>query len=909
MRKATIALLVLTALLNTAVVGLADTAPAGAADYLDGLKALEQAKFPDAIAAMGKAVDADDENPDYRIGRAVALILSEKMADAQPDLQRALKLRPHDPSARLWLATAVAMQGKFQQDSNIYPFATYGDTFGNAVREMSHHYGQYGWELAEARRVGGGQVGENTKAAYADAKAQFPVLAKQFAANAESTLQANDPALAGVVRDQALARVQQRDYAGALPDLNRLMSSTPDDPQLMNAHARCLLALGCPFLARAESTRVLTQDMNNADAYATRAVAAATMGDQHRADSDLKIIAEIAPASVADAQAAVSAAESQAPAAFKPEELVARVNELHQMAVDRKPWDALVAQAISINKGQNGARRRFDEDYQERLRVLTIATQKFPQDAQSLAELGKFLYDGAIDVPGEAVEPRAQFRSYRLLNQQGQQQELARAKQCLDQALAIDGQNMLAITSKAEMLIHDGQWGDAETLIRQALSIKPSDPGLLDLFARVMDYAASTRNFKADQLRTPKTWTDAMYIWTRFPSQSELDAADQYDQQANDLWSLASNSMQAAADALKGTPEGFNYASVIAMRNNNLDDAITDLQQAIKLAPQNAGYHEALAGLYDQKQMRDAAADERTIGVNLEQTTAAPMLRLAWLQIPMTQFKSARSTLERAIALDAADPRSTAYLGMIAADDSKPADAGPWLTAAAALDEAEGRFEGRSATSTATGQIPPSRVALGISIDVKAAGFDNQQKQPEAAMEMLRLAIAAGARVPSDSLYAPAPSSMLPDSNATNDNSVMVPPAHSCATMLAWAHVYMGRALTGESKLDDATGEFKSALALQSAIPPTVDGGTEIRMPVAYAAYALGYNALKHNNPQAALDYLNGHGPPNNESTRKFVQSYNDLFNKARMAMQNNQMQNGSNRPGPAYPPGETGTR
>jgi tetratricopeptide (TPR) repeat protein len=897
-------------LVLTTRVSRAQAPPAGAADYLEGLTSLGEGKFGDAVTQMGRAVDADEENPDYRIGRAVALIFSEKMADAEKDLQRALKLRPNDRSARMWLASAAAMQGDFQHDSDIYPFATFGASFDNAVRAMSHHYGQYGWELAEARRVGGGQVGAQTRADYANAKAQFPILARQFATNAEVSLQANNPALAGVVRDRALARVQQKDYAGALPDITRLMSSTPDDPQMMNAQAQCLLALGNPFLARAEATRVLTQELDNADAFATRAVAAATMGDQHRADSDLKIIAQIAPAKLEEVQAAVSAAEAQSPPGFKANELVARVNELHQLAADHKPWDALVSEAISINKGQNDARRHFDEDYQDRLRGLTLAAQNAPRDAEALAAMGKFLYDGAIDVPGEAVEPRAQFRSYRLLDQRGQQQELARAGQSLDAALSIDARNMLAITSKAELLIHDGQWGDAETLIRQALAIKPSDPRLLDLFARVMDYAASVRNYKAAQLRTPRTWIGGMYIWTWYPSQSELDAADQYDQQADQLWNIANNAMQSAAQALKGTAEGFNYASVIASRNDNIDEAIADLQSAVKLAPENAEYHDALAGLYDQKGEVEAAANERTIGVNLVQTTAAPLLRLAWQQIPRTLFKSARETLNRAIALDAADSRSTAYLGMIAADDSKLDEAGPWMTAAAALDEAEGRFEGRSATSSATGAVPPSRIGLGMSLDLKAAGFDLQQKQPQLAAAMLQLAIAAGSRVPTESLYTPTASSMLPDSNVT-DNSVQVPPAHSVGTMLAWAHLYLGRALIAESKADDAIAQYRDVLALQSAIPPTVDGGTEIRNPVAYAAYSLAYNAMQHNQPKAALDYLNGRGPTRNGSTQKFWQAYNDLFEKARLAYQNNQMEGTQNsgypqpnQPQSSYPPG-----
>jgi tetratricopeptide (TPR) repeat protein len=183
---------------------LGDAPPAGATDYLAGLTALEHANYADAVAAMSRAIDADDENPDYRIGRAVGLIFEEKLDDAQKDLRRALKLRPEDRSAKMWLASDVAMHGDWS-DTNIFPIA--GDAFESAVRQMSHTYGQYFWELAENRRTGfSNEPSAAMKASIAGARAQFPALSQQFAARAEAGLQGSGRGSSAIERCNWLRR-------------------------------------------------------------------------------------------------------------------------------------------------------------------------------------------------------------------------------------------------------------------------------------------------------------------------------------------------------------------------------------------------------------------------------------------------------------------------------------------------------------------------------------------------------------------------------------------------------------------------------------------------------------------------------------------------------------------------------
>jgi Flp pilus assembly protein TadD len=79
--------------------------------YLDGLTALETAKWADAIAAFSKAIEADPDNEAYHRARGVANTLAEKLDSALTDLRRSGKLKIGDKESRIWLAVALQMSG------------------------------------------------------------------------------------------------------------------------------------------------------------------------------------------------------------------------------------------------------------------------------------------------------------------------------------------------------------------------------------------------------------------------------------------------------------------------------------------------------------------------------------------------------------------------------------------------------------------------------------------------------------------------------------------------------------------------------------------------------------------------------------------------------------------------------
>ena len=67
----------------------------GTATYLEGLDALENGKWNDAVSAFSQSIKAEEENADYYTARGVAEALSEQLEPAQRDLERANRLRPN----------------------------------------------------------------------------------------------------------------------------------------------------------------------------------------------------------------------------------------------------------------------------------------------------------------------------------------------------------------------------------------------------------------------------------------------------------------------------------------------------------------------------------------------------------------------------------------------------------------------------------------------------------------------------------------------------------------------------------------------------------------------------------------------------------------------------------------------
>ncbi len=122
--------------------------------YLEGLTALESAKWSDATAAFSKAIDADPDNEAYHRARGVANTLAEKLADALTDLRRSSKLKLGDKESRIWLAVALQMSGDAYHARETYAEAT-NDAYETFLGKMRREYSVLDFSIKLSRTPNG----------------------------------------------------------------------------------------------------------------------------------------------------------------------------------------------------------------------------------------------------------------------------------------------------------------------------------------------------------------------------------------------------------------------------------------------------------------------------------------------------------------------------------------------------------------------------------------------------------------------------------------------------------------------------------------------------------------------------------------------------------------------------------
>ncbi|MGH7214888.1 MAG: tetratricopeptide repeat protein, partial [Tepidisphaeraceae bacterium] len=652
LKTATIAMLLLPLLLLANPVLAGD----GSGEYLQGLDLLEAGKFSDAATQFENAIEQNDENPTYRIALGAALTLGEKLPEAEKVLARATKLSGNDEEARLWMATAIAMQGDFQRGTEYYPFAVARNEYVNEIRRMSHEYGQAAFAMETARRNGNNKwdldYAKQQLANRDNLRKAFPRLGTAFSHKMKAKLPAGrqrisvDNADQQKISDALMARIKQNidkpDYAAALRDINPLLAGNAKDLQLLLYHGICTLNLGAPGIARRQLTRALYNWPLQGDLYAMRAVAAARTGDQRRAGLDLRTAQSLGSGRAAWAMKEIAAAPRATgdPAAM--------LDQMSASAQGGESFGALVDQATRLVLVQNANRRRLDEDYTDGLREHQGGVNANPRDASKLADFAAFLYDNAVSPRGEAVELRASWRPYRPVDDAMLQAELTRALNIANEALAVDGGNVSAMITKAAVLVNRMQLGDAEQFLKQALSLAPTEPRLLRLFAEVADRAAVAKQAQANALRAPTTWEDQFYIYTRYPSAAELAQADALEAQANRLWAMARQALQQAVAQSKSRADAAYFQAVLDRREGQVDAALAWARKAVELEPANLQYMDLVTTLLAQTGQKVEALLNQAHATNLVHSTAGPGLKCVWFSLPRTKFKTSRDYLARA---------------------------------------------------------------------------------------------------------------------------------------------------------------------------------------------------------------------------------------------------------------------
>jgi tetratricopeptide (TPR) repeat protein len=762
----------------------ADDKSDGAKAYLAGLDALSAGKWPDAVAAFSKAADFDEENADYLTARGVAQALNQQPAAAIKDLQRSLRMRGNDWETKLWLWVSYNMN---RDPGTGAQYTTHGPPvalppkadldYSNYVYTMSVHY------LAAVQN--GQYVDFKTKKAMTIQEivaAEFPKAGALFASRRQA---AAPPQLAGNLLERAKTSMENKQFAAALKDFDSLLASSPEDDNLLLFHASALLNLGDYSGSRVEFTRVLTDQPNWPIPYVGRALAAAHLADGARANSDLAIAEKLGAENVKAYRQQVDTAL----AGIKPQDPAEAMAQLEKAAQAGESGPKLAELALAVTQSVNAHRRRYNEIYQDRLRVLDKALRSQPKDPVRLADMADFLFKES-EVPCEEVEPRIWPTYYRYtplaipqLGRRGEiepapgprrePREVNRAMELADAALAVNPNHVKSLGVKVAILNSLAQYQQARPLLEKALAITPDDPELLHLLADTLEGMARENLAEAAELRRVRTFTSphtagGIYTVTTInPSPAALARADALEKSAAHFRQLAAEDMAKAIKLTAGTAMGFYYTGLVERAAGHGKEAQAAFQKAVSLDKTFRKGWDQLTMVDQDLGLPEEWAAARSAGLNLIQTTAAPWLTYTRSQIVKTKFKSAREALAHARELDPADARIPAYLGVIDAANDKRDGAQADYRMAIALEQARNQLHGRDlAQRGQPGPLPitPADIGLTLALRDRIGAILFQQGQMDQAFQQFQANLAFLSPLPPESLATAVPQAVLPSS-------------------------------------------------------------------------------------------------------------------------------------------------
>jgi len=783
--RAAIATLILLAAASAESLCAAD-APAGQADYLAGLDALENRQWPDAAAAFDKAVTADDENAAYHLGLGIAKLAINDAKTAIAELTRAYRLNGKDLTIARWAAGAYRYAGDEDTAAKIDNPSDW-----RGVQSACQEYSQ-------ALRY------SQNRSDIADKKAAFENEIIAFARQ----IRGNTPGLQTAVLDRIKSNLQAGKYDDALHDLNQMLAKQPLNYDLLRARNVALIGKGEYATARIELTHLLSVKSNDAMAYAMRAIAEANLGCSGRAASDWSAAQQYDSAIAQQWADRVQAALSHAKdlSADSPQ---AAWNALRDAALSGKSFDDLTPLALDLARIQNAHRHRWDEEYQDEYRKLSDAVRANTDNVDALMAIGVFLYRQA-EIPGEQLGPGGAYRAFRFGGVAERNRELTVALQLFDRVLKLQPNNAMALTWQAAIQMEYGNWNTGEQLVNRALAIRQDIPELLELLNRIQNSTAQTKSYEAMNLRTPKTWTqfgiEYDIIWTRYPSQGELQAASNLDEQAQRLWAAAQQNLEAAVKKRAGTAEGWYFSGLLKLQQGD-NSAVDDFAQAAKLEPASRRYRETYIRALHRAGRDDDAAVEKEKYTLEHETTATMRLASAWTDIDRTAFKSASADLDQASAIDPTDSRLAAYQANILTAQKKSDDAAKWYAMALAQEEASLELDGKTLHNDPKNTTPltPDDAGFALLLNLRQAARYEEMNDIPRRVAALEWNCTLSQRIdPAQRFFTgPADRAVLPN---TFDVNAWAP--KSAWNMVAWSGVMAGNAEAAAGKWDLALKHF-----------------------------------------------------------------------------------------------------
>lgn len=802
--------------------------PQALTPYADGLDALNEGRWSDAGSAFSRALDVAGDDPEIVLARGVAQTLAEDFPRALKDLERAQRLGMKGREPQLWMYATEAMSGII-----VVPDHALGggprslrsqqpvvvSIPGHVAQGGNDYSSEYGffivYQLAMAyqkHRLPADQGGSgNPKGTKSSQMREAFLKAGQLFAERNY----RRPELASLNVSRAKQAAGGNKTGGNLAHVERALAANPADPDAQYLAGKTWLDAGQPASARRAFTIALTLKTDFPDGYVGRATAAARLGDEKRMSADLTQFKKGGWLSTRSARSAVEDELGNYKVKGSPETLF---KELQEAARSGKPLEQLTAVASRLHRVMGEQRIRYDELYQDRLRVLEEAVRDTPKSPDKLVDLAAYIIEEA-DNRGEKVEPRRELQLYRF--QESREKELKRAIQLADAALTLNANHVGALMQKAVALTALKQYNQADALAEQALKLAGNNPDALRLYAKFRAMRANQMSAEAAGLRQERcsssshdeTRSDGVYRVTSTtcypPSQADLNRAAQLDALAAGLRQRAKAALQTAAKVTKGTVDGFLILADLALWDGKTGDAQTALEQAVKLDPKSLEAQDRLVEFYAQSGQQEKAEEQRLIAANLIQTTVAPLLRLAWSRTEKTAWQGARGYLNRASLVDPDDARIPAYLGVVFEGDDKIEDATAAYRMALALEEARLQLDEPSVPK----DKPLGRDALEFGLAIQArfhlAGIAEQAGKQTEALGHYQAVLGYERRMQRGFESRQMFTAMWPDQKPDKGTVVMAP--KNAATLVADAHLHTGKMLSSMGKPDEAIQHFKVA--------------------------------------------------------------------------------------------------
>ncbi len=789
--------------------------PQGVAGYFDGyhqaMIQLREGKWKEAVASLTEAEKLARGDGRILMARGVARTLMGEMSDAYSDLDRTRLQETREP--QLWKSVIDCM------------------TNGQLVRQQTGGRGQHWFSGVPGHLVQGGKDYRTNYASFVVYDMAWPHYLKLAESKPfdEKAMAATKVQAGRWFANRMLATKEfsSRNFAQAKKLMAqdslveaREMLDFALAPYSFDADMRALsgdlwLRVGRPATARAEYTQALTISPNLASAYLSRAEAAAMMGDQVRADQDLKLAQQYGIDTKTHVLRIVPIL-SRSVAKGDPTVLLA---ELDKAAEGGAAVEQLVPLAERLHRAMSWRRQRYDESYQEVIRRNEDLIRADDKNVDARLDVAQFLlYE--LDNRGENVEPRRGRVNYRVQFSRGM--EVHRANFYVDKALAIAPKNPRGLVLKAMVLTEMGQEATAARVINEAVTLAGTgDAQAVKLLAEFRRRQVARMFSQASALRTP-TFSSSSYddhrsdgVWrvtttTRYdPSQADLARAASLEAAARQLMQQTKGLMEAAVKLSQGTLPGLLLQSAYEDWFGTRVKALALLREAVRTFPTEVTAHDALVDYLRLNGMRDDALEAEATGLQLVHASCGPLLTRTWTNVDKQGFGPLIDVLHRARKLDPTDVRATAYLAEAERDLQDKAKSAALFKVAAALETARLAIDEQGAAKSWPRRADDMAALMASHLMLARAAKAFNQNDAEIGHYEAVMALAK--RFPPDGRETPMFGAVFVSANA---NRVPVPATPNGARLASTAFLEGGNWYKARNRTDDATRCFTASAVL-----------------------------------------------------------------------------------------------